>query len=381
MKKNLEKTKKKLEEGFKKLDKKIQKNSSKIMIILIAILLGIFILNSIFSFSSSSELNNKITKIVESNKPVEIKITSITCEGCSDINSVVDLVKKQNVKILKESSIDSNSDTAKELISKYNIKKLPTILIYGNSEELNSDKVNFDNFYSVNDAFVLEETKAPYLDVLNNEIKGKVKLIEVIDSSCKDCLSLSSVGTSFGKAGVSIDDWKKVEYNSEEGKNIINKYGIKEIPSMLISKDIDYYSDVKVSLDKLGLEEKQGFYKLHSTIPPYRDLVKNKIVGLVDLIMLTDKSCTDCYDVELNKKILSRLGIVTSSENIYDVSSEKGKELISKYDVKKVPIIILSPEAKEYVNFVNAWKQVGNISKDGWFIMRSPEGLGKIKNI
>ncbi len=370
--------KKNLSGSLRSLEKKIIKNNNQIFVILVSALFVIFLLNSFFTINSTYILNKKISEINEFNKPVNISLSVINCNDCSNISSIIESIKSENVNILKENSLNSNSDDAKKLISKYNIQKLPSIIITG---EINNNKTKFNNFKKTSDALVLDKVNAPYFDVALKEIKGKVDIMEVIDSSCKDCVSLSSIPLNFGKVGVLISNWKKFEYNSEKGKNLISKFGIKEVPTLLISTDINYYGDIKKGLDKLNLKEKQGFYMLHATQPPYRNLSENKIVGLVDLIMLTDKSCPTCYNVTLNKRILQGLGVVIKTENTYDVSSSKGKELISKYNIQKVPAIILSPEAKMYDSFVNAWKSVGSEESDGWFVMKKPEPLGVVKDI
>ncbi len=370
--------KKNLNDSLRSLEKTIIKNRNRIFLILVSLLFLIFLLNSFFTISSGYTLNKKILEIKEFNEPINLSLSIIDCNECFNVSSIVDSIKNKNVNILQEKSFDKDSNQAKELISKYNIKKLPSIIITG---EINSSKVNFNNFELKDDALILNKTNAPYFDMASNKINGKVEIFEIVDSSCKECVKLSSIPLSFAKLGVLISDWKKIEYNSNEGKKLINKFGIKEIPSVLISTEINYYKDLRDSLSKLGLNEKQGFYILHATQPPYRDLSKNKITGLVNLIMLTDKSCASCYNVSINKQILNRFGMVIQDEKTYDVSSPKGKLFVSKYDIQKVPIIILSSEAGKYDSFVRVWKSVGSVESDGWFVMRSPEALGTIKNI
>lgn len=370
--------KKNLNGSLRSLEKTIIKNKNSIFVTLVSALFVIFLLNSFFTIDSTYLLNKKISEIKEFNKPVNISLSIINCNECSNISSIIKSIKSENVEVLKENTFNSNSNEARNLIKTYNIRKLPSIIIMG---EINNNKTKFNNFKLKGDALVFNDVKAPYLDIASKEIKGKVEIIELIDSSCNECVSLSSIPLNFGKLGVLISDWKKVEYNSAEGKALISKFGIKEAPALLISTDIDYYVDIKKGLDKLGLNEKQGFYLLHAVQPPYRNLSENKVVGLVNLIMLNDASCPECYNVSINKKILQGLGVVIKNENTYDISSSKGKELISKYNIQKVPAILLSPEAKMYDTFVNAWKPVGDVESDGWFIMRKPEGLGIVKDI
>jgi len=360
------------------LEKKVNKNPKKIIHTLVIVLLAIFLVNFFLIFSSNSTLNSKAGDILEAKKPVKIGLTIIDCEECSDISALVDGIKNQNVEITDETTLTQDSSEAADLIHRYNIEKLPSVLISG---EIDSEKVHFGDFKLNGDSLILSSVAAPYFDIASSELKGKVDIIEIVDSSCDKCASLSSIPLSLTSSGVAVSNWDKVEYNSVEGKDLTTKYGITEIPALLISDDINYYEAQKQSLIQLGSSENQGYYKLHAILPPYRDLAKNKVVGLVDLVMLTDSSCTDCYDVNVNKQILQGLGVTINTENTYDITSVKGKELISKYTVKKVPIILLSPEAKEYANFVGAWQQVGSVESDGWYVMRSPDVIGKIKEI
>lgn len=356
----------------------VEKNINQVFVGLLIILLIIFVLNIFSTSIANSTLKEKVELIKEANKPIKVELVIINCEDCFNIIDTLDSVKKQNIETLNEKNLDSDSTEAKELISKYNIQKLPSIIITG---EINTERVKFNDFELVDDALILKKIDAPFLDLNTNQLQGQVSIIEITESSCDFCTSLSFIGTGFAESGVLISDWKKVEYNSVEGKEVISKYNIKKVPTILISNDIDHYEGVKEGLIAIGAEEKQGYYALHSTVPPYRDLTTNKIAGLVELIMLIDNSCSDCYDVNTNKKILTQFGIRIEKENTYDITSAEGKNLISKYDIDKVPIIILSPDAKEYDSFVQAWNSVGTKEDDGWYIMRRPEGIGKIKEI
>ena len=367
-----------------KVDKKfsfpdyINKNLSIIVLILLTAMLVVAGLNIYSTTTANVILNEKAKEIEEFNKPVKIQLSVIDCEDCSDIDSVVESVKSKNVEILEEKNLDYNSEEAKDLIEKYGIQKLPSILIFG---EIDNKKVAFNNFELNDDALVFNGVNAPYFNIIEDKIKGEVSIIEVLDSSCEECISISPVADALGQAGVLIKDWKKFEYNSAEGKEFINEFGIKKIPVILISEDIDYYQEIQQGFLQLGLEKKQGYYSIHSTIPPYRDLIKNKIAGLVDFIMLTDESCSECYDVELNKQIFQRFGLSIKSEEKYDINSAKAKQLISKYKIEKVPVVILSSDANEYSTLMQVWNQVGTVESDGWLVMRNPEFIGTSKNI
>ena len=311
-----------------------------------------------------------------------VKITLANCDFCYDLSQAVDALKKQNVNITMEEDVSSDSAVAKELISRYGLIKLPTMIVSG---ELNKSE-QLSGYFNANgelrnERFIFTALKAPYYDLEQDIIVGKVNLYQLKDSTCSQCPDLSKAVETLQKSGVFLTSNKQVEYNSEEGKKLIAQFGVDNVPALLISDDIDYYEPVKQQLEKVEAAKKDGFYAVHSLIPPYRDLAKNKVVGLVELITLTDTSCQVCYDVSVNKQILQRLGLLIASEKTVDISSAEGQQLKQKYQITKVPIILASPEAAVYDNFVQAWESVGSVETDGWYVMRKPELLGVYKDL
>ncbi len=352
----------------------------------------LIILAVLFSFANIFMIQTRKEKFKEAQEIVQervrpaqlevIKITLADCNECYDIDEALTVLKNQNINIAKEESFLFNSEKAQELIKKYRIKKLPTLIIRGEinkSEQLSNYLKNVGDL--IDNIVVYKAVKPPYYDLLSKAVVGRVSLTNLIDSSCKECGTLSQVALALKQFGVSITKEETIEYNSNGGQELIKKFNVQRIPAIIISKDIDVYESLKEELTQLKLEEKNGFYAIHTLIPPYRDLKENKIVGLVDIILLTDNSCTACYDVNINKQVLRRFGIVINSEKLYDVNSKEGIELISKYNIIKAPILIASPEANVYSNFVSAWNSVGTIEDDGWFVMRKPEVVGTIKDL
>ncbi|MBI1969258.1 hypothetical protein HYS48_01070 [Candidatus Woesearchaeota archaeon] len=346
----------------------------------------IFSLVNVFVLQTRGEKWKEAQEIIQEQlRPAVLEVTKIgvpNCDDCYDIEAAMAELKKQNVNITKETAMALDAPEAKELIRKYAIKKLPTMLIQGEinkSEQLNR---YFENIGEIKENTVVYTALKPlYYDLQSSRVVGRVSLIQVVDSSCELCSSLSQVAETLKGQEVSIRDERSVEYTSKEGQSLIQAFGIQRIPALLISKEIDYYEPIQQQLSQLDITEKEGFYAIHTLLPPYRDVKENKIVGFVELIMLEDASCTTCFDVIVNKQILARLGMVITSENTYDISSPEGKEQIAKYSITSVPIILVSPEANSYPAFLQAWKGVGSIEGDGWFVMRNPGVLGMYKDL
>lgn len=315
----------------------------------------------------------------EEMRPAELQLIKITfdCDFCFDVNTAIDSLKDQNVNITEEETVSSNSAQGKELIEKYGIEKLPTIIVSGETNKSEQLAKYFEDNGRIQDKnFVYSSQTSPYFDTTSNKITGLVRITNIIDSSCTECTDISSVSAAIKGQGIYVESEKSIEYNSEEGQRLIQKLNIKEVPAILISNEINYYSNIRDSLVQSGAIENNEFYVIPMIVPPYRSLEENKIVGLVDVIYLEKNDCPVCYDVSVNKNILLNFGIKIKSENTYDISSPEGIKLIQKYDIKKAPVIILSPDSKYYPSFVGVWGNVGTIEDDGWFVMRNPEIIG-----
>ena len=360
---------------------------SKVEILLYSMLIlaaAISILNVFLIQSNAEKIDEAREAANEFLRPAKLEVTKILlseCEKCFDIEGALESIKKQNVNVTKEKTLLLDESEAKELIGKFGIKKLPTLLISGEVNKTPQLKSLFDGIGDFPDEknFVFTGVKAPYYDISSAKVIGKVSVTNLIDSSCNECVQLNQFTAALEQAGVAITEQKTYEYDSKEGLELIRKFGVTRIPAMLISNEVNHY-EISEQIQQLA-EEKDGFYALHATLPPYRDLEQGKVVGLAKLVFLTDGSCTECYNVKINEQILARLGVFVKENAAYDVSLKEGKALVSKYKIEKVPIILLSPEASSYTNFVQAWQSVGSVEEDGWYVMRKPENLGAYKDL
>ncbi len=315
-----------------------------------------------------------------------IKIVSASCKDCFDINAAIEGLKKAHVNITSERTLDSSSAEAKLLIKKYDIEKMPTVIVLGavnKSSVVNLWNQNWHvemaNGTQVSSVYVA--VNPPYVDVSGN-IKGLVSLTHIVDESCANCASLAQLINVFKQYSVKFTSEETIDYTTSNAQALISKFGVQKIPAMVISNDIIEYSALAQIWPLLNATEKQGFYALHTTVPPYRDLTTNKIEGLASVIYLKDGTCPDCYDVQINNQLLKRnFAVVLANETTVDISSAYGQLLIKQYNLTKVPIILVSPDASAYERFVQAWEQVGDIASDDWYVMRKPEVLGTYKDL
>ena len=100
---------------------------------------------------------------------------------------------------------------------------------------------------------------------------------------------------------------------------------------------------------------------------PYVLVSTGKVKGRIEFILLTDITCTQCYDVTQHETILKQFGI-NASAKVADVKSVAGQALINKYGIKLVPAFVLLGEVGEYPSLKPVWEQVGKIAYDGAYV-------------
>ncbi len=356
------------------LDKILEKHFN-VVVNSIVILVVLLIALNFFTISSINSLVlNKVADAKESLRPARIELLTITdnnCKFCFNISNYLDAVRQGHFNLTEDIALDVSSQQAKDLIEKYKIDKVPTIIIRG---ELN--KTNIPQLELKDDALILTNILAPYTSTKDKKIKGATTLTVLEDSSCQYCTKLDSLGALFKQNGVYLSSEKKLDISSSEAKQLIKDYNIKKIPTAIVSKGIEEYPALLQNLAQLSAKQSDGSYVLTQINLPYLDLNTNKVKGLVSMTYILDESCKECFDSKIFKLVMSNVGITPVKEESIDISADKGKALLDKYKITKIPAMFLSKEAQDYEALTKAWAQAGEISSDGVLVFKNIELLG-----
>ncbi|MBI1936005.1 hypothetical protein HYS31_06200 [Candidatus Woesearchaeota archaeon] len=352
------------------------------LFIYLAIFLGILlIVNAALTFSINKELEKRILENKEKSRPAEIEITVLEnskCTDCFDISPFVEYIKGQNVKVMKERVMDYDSSEGKELVSKYKLNKVPALIVTGETE-----KAAIEGLEKKEDALVLSEIAPPYTEVSTGEIRGRVAIHLLKDPSCAKCNSMSTLISQLKAAGLAVSEEKMIDISSSEGKGMINRYKIDFAPAIILSKEAEHYRFIQQSWLQIGTKESDGSYVSRAATPPFVNLSTGKTRGIVNITYLTDKSCSECYDVNIHKQIITSpqsFAISLDKEETFDISDASGKELAAKYNITLVPTIILSEEVAAYPAS-QALMQFFSVEKNGYYVFRKPFILGSFKDM
>ncbi len=337
------------------------------------LLLGILLFNSFFVFSAGNNLDTRLVEAKELAKPAKVEIITLTssCLDCFDIEGIKTTLKETNsLEIIKDETIDSDSEDARRIITQYEITKLPTIIIKGEI-----DKAAIQNFAKKNDALLFQGHSPPYVDAITRAVKGKVNTVVIDDKRCEECGSLSFFVQNIEQSGVVVAEQSILDASDKKAKDLITEMNIIKLPALLLSDDINVYP-ISDNLKKAGLSAKSGYYVIESSAP-YVDAATGKVRGMVTLTMIDDQSCDDCYDVNIHKKIFAQMGLALNNTKTIDINSTEGAQLRVKYTLEKVPTVILTGDLKAYESLDQAWKKIGTIEDDGAYIFRNVELLGR----
>jgi len=306
-----------------------------------------------------------------------IQLVASSCAECPKLDSFVNALKKLDVNVTKDTMLEFNSTKGGQLVKDFNITRVPTIIISGEVDKTEISSMLKDYGEKLGESFVVRNAGIPYFDLKELKVKGIVNAIILEKESCTECFDMNSTFIELMKgSGVYFNEVKILDSDSSEGKAIISNYSFGALPVMILSSELKEYTNLTQNWNNVGFVDGNGFYILNKIFPPYYDLNSNSVKGLVEVTYLVDEKCTECYNPkEVHGPILEGLLIKISKESSIDVNSAQGKEFISKYKIKEIPTMILSPEAKYYDSLNNVWGTVGSIESDGLYVFRDVNSL------
>lgn len=348
----------------------------------LAILLAVVLLiNVAVTFSMNKELKKGAEEQKEKLRPGKIELTVVKnskCADCFDVTPILSSIKKAKANITKETTLEFGTPQSREILSKYKIEKVPAIIITGEI-----GKVSIQSMDKKEDALVLTKISPPYTNAATGRIEGHVALLKLVGPECLQCSDLLSLSTQIKQAGVKISAEKGITTDSGEGKELIEKYKIDFVPTMILSSDLKVYDAIDKAWLKVGTKEKDGSYVLRLPSPPFINLTSGELRGIVTMTYLLDKSCLECFNASIYKKVLADqkgFAVTFGKEEELDISNPRARELIQKYNITQVPAIILSSDAGVYPS-QQSLKQFFSVEKDGSYVFRKVSVLGNYKDL
>lgn len=338
---------------------------------------------ALFATKMQAGIDKSIAIAKEDARPADIKITLITTPDCSDcfnLDKAVTAFKTLNVSVGSEKTVTADSEEGQRLIKQFGIKRLPSYLATGEITKKTIEGFIKENGEIKDNTFVFTNITPVFVDSETKKEMGRVTATILTDSNCTQCVDPKLIVDAYKKAGVTITDEIEIPWNSAKGQELINQYKVTKIPTFLFSSDAELYGAITMNWKGIGTIENDKSFVFRNLYLPYRDIEKGEIVGLVDLIYLTDATCSTCYDARKvhNLILTQRFNLGVASERTIDINSPEGKRLTNQYTITKVPTVLVSPNASLYPGLKNVWPSVGTVEGDGRYVFREMTQLGKV---
>ena len=238
----------------------------------------------VFFLRTNFLANKKIAEAAEASRPANLDLIVITDKSCSDCFNVyplLDQIGSQNVRVGVKREVDRENDEGKELIKKFTITRLPTFLVSG---ELNKEQKLADFFAqageTIDGTFVFRQGRPPYMEVASGNIKGRINFDLIVDSSCTSCYDVTRHEDILQQFGITTRG-TVIDAKSIAGKKLINKYGIKLLPTFVLSGEVGEYPALKPVWEQVGDIASDGTYIFTKGVPlmgTYKNLSTNKII-------------------------------------------------------------------------------------------------------
>ena len=219
---------------------------------------------------------------------------------------------------------------------------------------------------------------------------ANVELTIISAPDCKACSDISLLLEQLKKKNIKITSEKTAPVASDEAVELLKKYTIVKVPTIILRGELEKNADLKEFLSAAGQIQSDGVFIATNLLPPYLDPVSGQVKGVFTVTYLTDKTCKECYDPTLHRQALQNFGMQASEEKTIDRADKAGAQLIAKYKITSVPTLVLQGDLKEYSALGQIWSQVGTIEKDGTYIFRAGQDImgvykdlktGQLKNV
>ncbi|HLD28411.1 MAG TPA: hypothetical protein VJB67_02265 [Patescibacteria group bacterium] len=261
------------------------KLNSKLAIALAIITLASILFGLIATTWTNLILDSRIATAREAERPAEISIIEIkepSCLDCFDLTPIIDAIKKESVNIVSQRIVELASVEGAELVKKYNITKVPSLIVSGEINKNAKLKLIWPQAGDIVDnIFVMRQVVAPYVLTDSGEVRGRMQWVMLTDTACDDCYDVTLHEDILKRYGLPTENQKIIGRQLSEGQELIAKYDITLLPTIILTGDVDDYPSLTKIWSQVGTIESDGAYVFREGVKQmgtYRDLNTGQVI-------------------------------------------------------------------------------------------------------
>lgn len=237
------------------------------------------------------------------------------CAKCFNVSSVLDQIQHV-VKVSNMTRVSYKDPHAKALIKKYNISRVPSVILSKDAELYLVVNRSWNSLgtWEEDGSMVLRSIPPPYLDPATGTTSGLITLTYLTDSSCADCYNVSIHKEVLAQLGVVFGKEERIDASSLQGKELITRYSIKAIPTILLPKESEKYPLLDQVWAQVGTIEEDGthVFRVLEALGniKWRDITTGKVTGVPTIVINSTSNTTT---------------LEGGTEELIENSSESGK--------------------------------------------------------
>lgn len=219
----------------------------------------------------------KVSRIVNS--------SCVECVKASDLQSALE--SGLGAKFSQAEELELSSSRGKELAVKYNLTKIPSLVITGEVDAYPSLKQEWPRVGTVESdgALVWRNVFPPYQELPSFKVKGIVTLFEIRDEKCSECYDVGIHEKALGKYGLRFGNITVLNYTQPLARQLASKYNLALIPTVLFDGEAkEYYpfTSLKQAWELVGSVEPDGWHVFRNVSAlganvTFRNLTSGKI--------------------------------------------------------------------------------------------------------
>ncbi len=209
---------------------------------------------------------------------------------------------------------------------------------------------------------------------LFNTITQKVELARpanlhltlLTDSACRECADLQPVIAALkNTTAVKIIREEAVDIATPAGRQLIQQFGIARIPTVIITGEVSRPN--LQSLWEQGWHQTATGVYYEDVLPPYVETATGATIGLVNLTIISDPSCTTCFSFSQTIQFFEQAGVALASQQSIS-PADPAAQAFSAFNITRLPVLLASNNLKLYPQLAALLIQLGIPEKDSTLI-------------
>ncbi len=211
-------------------------------------------------------------------------ITAKNCTECFDLTKMIQPLRgNEEFSISKEETVEYESRAGRKLVKKYELDKVPAILVRGDVESVFDLASFLQNLgkKAEDGTLIVTNIPPPYLELSSGEIKGKFKAIYLTYKDCAECYDAQLHRQALEALVMTPAEEEFLDYSDPLAQELVSKYAITSLPTLLLQGELNLYQQLAEVWSNVGTQEEDGTYVFRqgqSLMGAYYDLNSKSVV-------------------------------------------------------------------------------------------------------